>query len=120
MRRTVEISRPMVRSATSSVSTSGVLVTTMPLLAGPLGVDLVIADAEGGDDLERRQFAQQGLVHRGMSAGRDSANSRPVFRQPCVPVADFPKPMDREQFGDLVGDHRKHRGDLQNFGTGHG
>ena len=39
-------------SATSSSSTPGVLVTMTPCSRRPFGVDVVVADAEAGDDLE--------------------------------------------------------------------
>ena len=41
-----------VRSAVASVSTSGVLVTTMPARAGRGHVDVVVADRDVGDHLQ--------------------------------------------------------------------
>ena len=51
-------------SATSSSSTPGVWVTIIAVLARPFGVDVVVADAEAGDDFELGQPAHQGGVDR--------------------------------------------------------
>ena len=67
--RTVQSRSPSAVSATSSFSTSGVLVTTMPCCAGPFGVDVVVADAEARDDLELREARHQSRRHRVRRAG---------------------------------------------------
>ena len=71
--RTVLSSSPIAVSATSSVSTSGVLVTMIPALAGMRRIDAVIADAEIGDDFEVGQGIQEGradIVRRPAPAKR--------------------------------------------------
>ena len=49
----------MVSSATASLSTLGVLVTRILRGLGGLGVDVVVADAEIGDDFELGQLVHQ-------------------------------------------------------------
>ena len=72
------MTRPMARSATSSVSTSGVLVTLNPRAVRLREVDLVEADAVDGDDLERRQLGGELVRKAQMAAGDHGTDRRPV------------------------------------------
>ena len=60
-------------SATSSVSTSGVLVTMMPRRAAAFGVDMVVADAAGRENLELREAVEEGVVETFVALARRDA-----------------------------------------------
>ena len=65
----------MAMSATSSVSTSGVLVTRTPRAFGMLEIDRIRADAVDGDDLERRQRLDKLGRGAGTATGDDAADA---------------------------------------------
>ena len=91
---------PSAVSATSSSRTPGVLVT-MIRAAPPPGVDIVVADAEAGDDLEIGQPAHVGVVER--RCARQSsrgADARPPFSEPELGIRLEPQAMQRQTRAD--------------------
>ena len=70
-----------------------------------LGVDVVVADAETGDDLEAGKAAQIGFVGPHMAGERDRADARRPFGEPDVWVGLEPQAMQRQPVADQIADH---------------
>ena len=90
MRRAAAINRPQARSATQSVSTSGVLLTCTPRLRRR-HVDGFIAHAPAADGLQVRQGVDQLGIGAEVGRGDDGRDALAVFGQGGLAVGEFPE-----------------------------
>ena len=79
-------------------------------------VDMVVTDAEAGDDLEIGQPAHIGVVDPAVPAGHgERAEARPPFSEPGLGIRFEPQAMQRQTLGDQVADQPHAFGGHQNI-----
>src|SRR5215470_7537041 len=95
--RATSIISPIARSATQSVSTSGVLLTAMPRCRD---IDGFVADAEVRDDAQGRQGIQQPGIRAGTDRRRHADELTAVLGQKRRGIAFAPEKMRVEGLGE--------------------
>ena len=80
------------------------LVTTTPTPRRRLGVDMVVADAETGDDFEIGVSAHIGFVGAHVAGERNRADARPPFGEPEAGIGLEPEAMQRQLGADQLAD----------------
>ena len=76
------------------------------MLARPFSVDMLVADAETGDDLELRQPAHDACVDRELMPVRGQRpQPRPLLCEPRFGIGLEPQAIQRQPLGDQIVDH---------------
>ena len=87
------------------------------VLAGPAGIDVVVADAERRDDLELRKARHEGAVDALLGAGDgDGAHARRDLGEELLRILGVGELDQVERAGEPVDDHRLGRPDQQDIG----